>query len=404
MAKKILYYIVKLFYLLEWLLTRGVACRQESTIVLLRMDNIGDLLLWLDAAKEFRNKYKDQKILLFCNSTSLPLAKLLPYWDEVISFKEKDLLTNPLYRIKFFFKLSKRKFLKIYACAYSHDYFLTDITVRNLKAKQKIGYDGDYLNIKAKLRGFLFKQKKIDELTKKLQAKAKNYYSSMVKGQEGEIMEIVRNADFVRGTINKNYLAKVADCEFQIPQNQENFGLKPKSYMVLFVGASTRNRVWTAQKYAQVIDKVEEKVVISGGKSDEGIYKQIESFISKKVVNLIGKTDMVGLLELIKGAKYVVSNDTSASHIAPIVKTPCVVLTPGTIVGRFHPYKVERDDKQEKIFLPKPVYHSMDCFGCHNLCKYVKDKQTCWPCIEGISVEEVLQQVNVILKNLELKK
>ena len=56
----------------------------KKHIVLIRLDAIGDFIIWLDSAKEFRVIYPSERIVLIANSSWASLAKTMPYWDEVL--------------------------------------------------------------------------------------------------------------------------------------------------------------------------------------------------------------------------------------------------------------------------------------------------------------------------------
>ena len=70
--------------------------RKQTTrhiVLLIRQDAIGDFVLWLDTAKEYRKLYppENYKILLVGNALWCDLAKELPFWDEVLQVNLKAL-------------------------------------------------------------------------------------------------------------------------------------------------------------------------------------------------------------------------------------------------------------------------------------------------------------------------
>ena len=74
----------------DWLIAYIPQKKQYSNAVLIiRLDSIGDFILWLDSAKEFRRIYLDKKIVLCANASWASLAERLTYWDEVISKMER---------------------------------------------------------------------------------------------------------------------------------------------------------------------------------------------------------------------------------------------------------------------------------------------------------------------------
>ena len=69
-------------------------------VLLIRQDAIGDFVIWLDTAKEYRKLYPPEKykIVLVGNDLWYSLAKTLPYWDEVLPVNVKKFKTFSLYR------------------------------------------------------------------------------------------------------------------------------------------------------------------------------------------------------------------------------------------------------------------------------------------------------------------
>ena len=64
-------------------------------VLLIRQDAIGDFVMWLDTAKEYRQLYPPDKykIILVGNKIWCGLAKGLPYWEEVIEVDVKQFKT-----------------------------------------------------------------------------------------------------------------------------------------------------------------------------------------------------------------------------------------------------------------------------------------------------------------------
>lgn len=59
-------------------------------VAIVRLDLIGDFILWLNAAKKFRNLYPNAKLTLIANQAWSDLARLLPYWDDMIMIDRKN--------------------------------------------------------------------------------------------------------------------------------------------------------------------------------------------------------------------------------------------------------------------------------------------------------------------------
>ena len=74
--------------------------KQLKLVLLIRQDAIGDFILWLDTAKEYRKYYPPDKckIVLVGNALWCDLAKELPFWDEVLPVSVKAFKTLSRYR------------------------------------------------------------------------------------------------------------------------------------------------------------------------------------------------------------------------------------------------------------------------------------------------------------------
>jgi ADP-heptose:LPS heptosyltransferase len=130
-----------------------------------------------------------------------------------------------------------------------------------------------------------------------------------------------------------------------------------------------------------------------------------EKYLSEEILGQLGKdiqvTDLTGLLTLpqlvdhIKGAHLLVSNETSAIHIAAAVGTTAICISNGNHFGRFNPYPVTiapgiftfyPDDR-----FYKPEYHNQLVEECRKQSELD---------INAIEVTEVAEKaVELLLKN-----
>lgn len=396
-----LIYILLSYYYIEFLFSRLIPFRKEDSILIVKLDAIGDMVIWLDVAEEIRRVYNDKKIVLICNKACLPIVEHLPFFDEIIGIDKYKFLFNIGYRIKFIKKIVSRKFEKVINPVFARDYFSQDILIRLLRAKEKIGSQGQYLNTESILAKIISDETIRKKQSNNLKKRGDKYYSKLAKVNPLIIMEKTRNADFCRQFINKTFLSYIPQIPFEITPLNSFCNLKSKEYIVFFTGAGTQRRFWPIKNYVDLLENLKgNTIVLSGGKGEDKMWKNIDSEdyydYMKNVYNLIGKTSMIELLSLISHAKYIITTDTSASHITVLTRTPSICLLGGNDKNRFQPYEVENISEEDKKILPKVVNHKMDCYGCNAICKYIKDKETTWPCIENITVEQVLEKIKEI--------
>lgn len=398
---KLLIYILLFYYYIEFLFSRLIPFKKEYSILIVKLDAIGDMVIWLDVAEEIRRVYNDKKIVLICNKACLPILNNLSFFDEVIGVDKHKLLFNIGYRISLIKKIVNRKFYKLINPVYSRDYFFQDVLVKLIRADEKIGSKGQYSNNNNIIAGFISDLENIEKISNKLKLKGDKYYNNLIEVSSDNLMEKARNAEFCRKCINPNFKSYIPKIYFELPELNTFSSLKSKDYILIFIGASTPRKLWKKQNYVDLIKEIKgENIVVSAGKGEEKLWNEIKEEFPfdyiDNVIDLIGKTSLMELFALIKNAKYIITNDTSASHITVLTRTPSICLLGGVHYGRFQPYEVENISEEDKKILPKVVNHKMDCYGCNTICKYINDKETTWPCIENIRVEQVLEKIKEI--------
>jgi heptosyltransferase-2 len=104
----------------------------------------------------------------------------------------------------------------------------------------------------------------------------------------------------------------------QVKATQEKFGLSG-AYAVFCPGAEYGPaKRWPY--FRELAEKVSLPIVALGSKNDEEAGKDISS------TNLIGKTSLDEAIDLIAGARYVVTNDSGLMHVAAALGRPQVAL------------------------------------------------------------------------------
>jgi ADP-heptose:LPS heptosyltransferase len=349
----------------------------SNGIGLIRMDYIGDFILWLDAAKEFRNLYPNTKITLIANHTWSDLARLLPYWDEVISVDRKRLTRNLLYRFKTLRQIRQLGFELAIQPTFSREYLRGDSLIRASRALHRIGSTGNLSNINSW-------QKNISD----------KWYSQLIPATAKPLMELQRNAEFMRGIGLRDFVANIPALP-KFPDLPDNLTIE-QPYFVVFPGSSRPGKQWPTAQFGKLLAEVAAQrgwhAVLCGSREEYVLCAQIITVARVEATNLAGKTSLSELFELIRRAKILVSNDTSAVHIAAAVGTPSVCILGGGHYGRFMPYVVNCANQP----IPVPVVHRMNCFGCNWQCTQPHDKDVAMPCISAITIDHVMEAIERI--------
>ena len=109
-------------------------------ILLIRQDLIGDFILWLDTAKEYRTMYPKEKykIILVGNELWCNLAEKFPYWDEVFPVNVNKFRTLSFYRFRILSQVTSLDSEIAIQPTFSREYYNGDALVRASKAPKKI--------------------------------------------------------------------------------------------------------------------------------------------------------------------------------------------------------------------------------------------------------------------------
>lgn len=358
----------------------------SKTILVIRIDAIGDCIIWLDQAKEYRKAFPDHRIVLLHNKVWTDIAKRLPWFDECIPF-DRSKINDKDYYLHLISELNKYTYEILFSPVFSRDFFSVDWIVHNINAREKIGYEGDYQNNHFLVNQNKYILKKYDKINFK--KKADKWFTFLVPNDKNAIMELQRNAHFLRCTINPDFQSALPILPFEVPITS----LIPiEKYAILFLGASFIQKTWPFNNFIKITQHIPyHTIVLCGDEKDLPIANDylLQYKGDKTIINLTGKTSLLELISLISKASFIITNDTSASHIAIATRTKSICILSGVHYGRFHPYQADIIKKEDIKYLPKVVTsQTKDCFNCNLICKHPLQNNR-WKCIDEIRVVDV---------------
>ncbi len=152
-------------------------------------------------------------------------------------------------------------------------------------------------------------------------------------------------------------------------------------YIILSPYAGLEERNWPVDTAAEFVSLAEEKlklpVVVVGPPSKKTEACQISKY------SLVGKTNTMQLVELIRRAKCLVTPDSGPMHVAGALGTKCIALFSKDLPSRWAP-------KNDCI----PVYLDLQCSPCNDAtaraCSHVK-------CMRNITAGKVLACIDDVL-------
>ena len=353
---------------------------QQKLVLLVRQDAIGDFILWLDTAKEYRKYYPPEncKIILIGNALWSDLAKELPFWDEVLPVNVKAFKTLSRYRWNILRKVRNFGAKIAIQPTYSREFYHGDSLIRASNASKKVSSAGNMSN-RDQLKSIL----------------ADRWHTELIPSSPEQMSELERNAEFFSGFIKKLYLPSYPELELSGDCNIQE--LKRKSFYILSLGANKKYREWPYKYYAKIAQKIHKKTgwlgLICGAENEFYLGEHIKKLCDAPLQNYTGQTTLSELTCLLAKSQILISNETGTAHIANAVGTPTVCILGGGHFGRFVPYP----ELSGKINNLKVVYYKMPCYGCDWKCVYhIKDEDPA-PCISNISVDAVWNEVKILL-------
>ena len=352
---------------------------QLEVVLLIRQDAIGDFVMWLDTAKEYRKLYPPEKykIILVGNKIWCSLAEALPYWDRVIPVDVRQFKTFSRYRWNLLRKIQNLGVQIAIQPTFSREFYHGDSLVRASNALQKVSSVGDMSN-----RNWL--KKTISD----------GWHTELIPTSTKMMTELERNAEFFQGLSAKPYQANYPKLKFPRTTTRN---WEKREYYVLFPGVSTALRQWPVECFAEIADRIYNQTgltgILDGAPNEKPLAESIQS-ISKASLEWAG-TLLDELPQLLKYTKFLVSGETSAVHIAAAVKTPVICVLGGAYFGRFLPYP---ELTGQEIVL-ETVSYPMSCYGCNAKCVYPLQTNEPPPCVSKISVDAVWEKVVPLLSN-----
>jgi ADP-heptose:LPS heptosyltransferase len=353
-----------------------------NELLLIRLDAIGDFVIWLDSAREFRRLYPNIRITLCASSVVSELAKTLPCWDDVVEVDLKRFNLSFTYRHRLLLQLRRRGFGTVIQPTFSRVFLHGDAIVRATGAEYRIGSVGDLTNT----HPFL---KRVSDA----------WYTKLVAASADPMMELERNAEFIENLSGQGFnarlpvLPKVGTLPIGLEVNA--------SYFIIFPGASWTGRQWPASKFAETVATLYRTTgwvpVLCGSPGDTLVCQDVidQSGVTC-AINFSGLTTLIELTQVLRTAKLLISNETSAVQIAVSVSTPTVCILGGGHFGRFMPYPIKLGGRKSVVAI-----HKMSCYNCNWHCTQPHLAGGPVPCVAGVTVKNVLERVEVALASAE---
>ena len=353
----------------------------KKKILLLRLDAIGDFVLFTSVLPELRKLYKDYYITLAVNPTVYPMARNCPYVDTIIEIDQIKYATDIKY-VADVAKQLKGKFDIVINTMYTRTWQSDNIIART-HAPIKIGFQC---------------VDKDSERNRRLEEEI--LYTHLVPTETEWMFELDRyknllneiGAPITGRSLKPELWISTEDRKWANDFIKTNFNSSNK-FAILCPGAGFDTKLWLSKSFAKVadyiIEKIQMSVVIAGSEKDKKLASEIMTNTKNRTYDLTGKITLNQFTALVENSSMYCGIDTAGFHIAWTLGIPTIGIFGGGHFGRFTPT------------LPPViiVYHKMDCYNCYWNCIYNEAK-----CITSINANNVIDKIEHLLRTTKTEK
>ena len=322
---------------------------KSKKVLIIRVDEIGDYILWRKFIHPILNSYDltNHEIHFLGNESWQSLFELefkgtftKLYWLKKNNFKK-----NLSYRYSFLKKIAKENYAIIINPTYSRAKRIDDTIVKAANATTNIG-------ILRNNENYLPYEQNFD----------RQLYHKLYKVQEKYGFEFNRNKEFAEWVCKSS----IPNLNLNFESNtlpQSHIALPENGYFIVFPGSRSSARIWDTENFIVVSNYLYQKykltAIVCGGQGDILYAERFMQAYSNHVINITAKTSLPELLSIIKNAACLLSVDTGSIHLAASVDCLALGIFNGSQYGRFSPYPKEISSKIIS-FYPKQVLEDIN--------------------------------------------
>ena len=314
---------------------------------------IGDLIISAAFIKALNNKKNSIDILIISNLINI--AKLIPGIRKVIPSETEHGKLSISYRIKTGLSLRSERYDECYILTNSYKSAIIPFLAR---IKKRISYLGEFRY------GLINVIKKPIDRNLGMVNRYLNLIDEVHTNKVTPILDIKPNKKliFSKFKFNGKYIVFCPDAEY---------------------GSAKR---WPTDKWMNLAIELSDlyKIVIVG--LDTNISDEFRHLESDKIINLIGQTNLVEVMEIIASSEGVVSNDSGLMHVSAALERKTIALF-GSSSPTYTPPLIS---KQKRDI----IYKDLDCSPCFKRVCPLGHKK----CLNDIKVDEVTESAKKLFQ------
>ncbi|MXV50012.1 hypothetical protein GS399_03440 [Pedobacter sp. HMF7647] len=342
----------------------SVLRKSRKRILIIKIDAVGDYILFRNfiQAVKTSDKYKNYEIDL-CGNTAwkdITVEYDSEWIGEAFFVELNDIYERPIDLLKLGWQLFKRRYEVVLQPTYTRT-LLNDGLAALACSDHLTGFQSDNERILPRYK------KKMDL-----------FYTDLLLLPPDIHFEFYRNKFFFETALSQ----KIELIKPVIATAKQK-----GNYVAIVPGAGSVKREWGAENFSvvirQILARTNYDVIILGSQSERNLAQVIVAMTGdNRVTSIAGKTTLPEVIHTISAAECVITNDTSAIHIAAACNTPAVCIHGVAHYKRFIPYPEELSRNL------RFVYTMMPCYNCNWYCIYETKKEEPYPCISVNTVDQ----------------
>jgi ADP-heptose:LPS heptosyltransferase len=305
-------------------------CRK--TLLLIRLDDIGDYLLFRNQLRVYKNssRWMDHKITLLGNES----------WQDLFTLLDKDAVDDTMwvnknryfesadYRMEIWKRLRENSFETVIAPSRTRPLLVDDLCMLAAAPLNSLGSENTTVHAS---------WSRVSD----------GLYTSLFKPSHALMHEFHFNAEFAEWACGIRYSGNRPRIEHRFPRPVAG------PYIICFVGASARSKRWPIKRWIEFIAlhrrEYFSKIFLAGNSKAE---RERVRIIQRRtgVDSIAGRVALSELLHWVAGADAVVTNDTMAAHMGASLGTPTVIIANGLNYMRFSEYLNAGIDRVATIY------------------------------------------------------
>lgn len=363
---------------------------KQEHILVVKLDEIGDVVLASGFLRELRKNFPNAFITLVVNPVVFNLVELCPYVNRVLTFAplpKAGKLRNYLHAIGFArHHFTSRHYRYAIFPRWDYDHTFSSLLVFLSNAEERIGYS-ELVNLMKENQNRHYDKffSKVIQV-KKLRHEVEHIFQLIrelggnVQHDELEIWTSPEDDRFVDDLLKKKGIGK------------------GDKILVYSPGAGAFKRRWPIEKFRDVCSWIIQafgmKVVVVGSREEQNLGMQLCNVNSHDVVNVAGELSLRQTASLMKRCLLYVGNDSGLMHVAAALKLAVVEISCHPADGdQFHPNSPKRFGpwNTDNVIL-QPKHAQPPCVSCCDA--------NVPHCIAAIECEEVQQAIEHLFRRM----